>query len=192
MTNARPPQHPHYRYFLLSQGRANTFKGDGVLAACVPATAAVDRFDYDPYTAVPTVEHLDQRSVEVREDVLCYTSATLSDPVRFAGIASLVVFVSSSIPGAGITGKLVDVGPQGETSFVTDGIARITRPRELCELHIGLGAVTAGFAAGHRIRLEISGGSVPKYAEPGKLPAVNRVHHGPATPSRLQLPVIED
>lgn len=192
MTNRHGLRHPHYRYFLISQGRATTYKGDGVLSASPPAAAALDRFDYDPYAAVPTVDDLDQRSVEVREDVLCFTSAPLTKPVRIAGSVGLVVFVSSSIPGGGITGKLVDVAPDDGTRFLTDGIARVPRAREVHELSIDLGAVTAVFAVGHRIRLDVSGGSVPKYAEPGELPAVNRVHHGPETPSRLLLPVVAE
>ncbi|WP_194894501.1 CocE/NonD family hydrolase [Catenulispora pinisilvae] len=191
MTNRHWPQHQHYRYYLLSQGRANTYRGDGALSASEPVRAAVDRFDYDPFTAVPTIDLLDQRPVEVREDVLCYTSPALTEPVRIAGAVELVVFVTSSIPDGGITGKLVDVGPDDSARFITDGIARVRRARELYELHIDLGAATALFASGHRIRLDVSGGSVPKYAEPGELPAVNRIHHGPRTPSRLLLPVAE-
>ena len=188
MTNRYRLRHSHHRYYLLSQGHANTYKGDGVLSASPQQEAAIDRFDYDPYAAVPTIDHLDQRSVEVREDVLCYTSAPLTEPVGIAGAVGLVVFVSSSIPGGGITGKLVDVGPDDSTRFITDGIIRVPRAREVYELHLDLGTATAVFALGHRIRLEVSGGSVPKYAEPGELPAVNRIHHGPATPSRLLLP----
>jgi predicted acyl esterase len=60
------------------------------------------------------------------------------------------------------------------------------------------------FLPGHRIRLEVSSSNFPRYdrntntggtiataGEDDLTIAVNRVHHGPAHPSRVVLPLIE-
>lgn len=71
------------------------------------------------------------------------------------------------------------------------------------ELRIDLVATSNLFAAGHRIRLEVSssnfprfdrnsntGGTIAEEAEEALRPATNRVHHSGSHPSRLVLPVI--
>ena len=71
------------------------------------------------------------------------------------------------------------------------------------ELRIDLVATANVFAAGHRVRLEVSSSNFPRFdrntntggviSEDGRSAvqtAVNRVFHGPEHPSRLTLPVI--
>jgi putative CocE/NonD family hydrolase len=72
------------------------------------------------------------------------------------------------------------------------------------ELTVDLNATSNVFLPGHRIRLEIAGSNFPRYdrntgtggtiaadGEGDPVVAVNRVHHGPARPSRLVLPLVE-
>ncbi|GAA0934939.1 CocE/NonD family hydrolase [Pseudonocardia zijingensis] len=157
----------------------------------------------------------DQAAVESREDVLCFTTAVLERPLEVTGHVTLVLHVSSSAPDTDFTGKLVDVHPGGEAILLCEGVQRaryrrsLTRP-ELLEpgavhdLTIDLGVTSNVFLPGHRIRLEVSSSNFPRYdrntntggaiaadGEDELAVAVNRVHHGPARPSRLVLPVIE-
>lgn len=216
--------------FLHSAGRANTAAGDGALSTQPPADEPSDAFLSDPRNPVPTsggptylpyqgvgvgVGPHDQRAVERREDVLCYTSAPLERPVEVTGPVTLTVYVSSSAPDTDITGKLVDVHPDGRAEHLTDGILRARyresasdpqplEPGRVFELRIDLWATANVFAAGHRIRLEIAGSNFPRFdrnAHTGGVNAdvgwddlrraVNTVHHSRSYPSRLTLPVID-
>ncbi|QYN33589.1 CocE/NonD family hydrolase [Pseudonocardia sp. DSM 110487] len=215
-------------FFLAGGGRANTAAGDGILTRDGAAMEAVDTFLYDPRRPVPTVGGTvlaavpgvypgpaDQAAVEAREDVLCFTTAVLERPVEVTGHVTLVLHVSSSAPDTDVTGKLVDVRPDGKAILVCEGIQRaryrrsLTEPEPLepgtiYELTIDLCVTSNVFLPGHRIRLEVSSSNFPRYdrntntgatiandGDDDLAVAVNRVHHGPARPSRLVLPLIE-
>ena len=221
------PDTSYESWYLDSSGRANTAAGDGRLSTDAPAGTATDTYLYDPLRPVPTLGGrimlpttanaagaVDQRPAEARDDVLCFTSEVLTEPVEVTGHVSLTLFASSSAPDTDFTGKLVDVFPDGRAIFLTDGILR-TRyrnslaepepltPGEPCELSLDLSITSNVFLPGHRIRLEVSSSNFPRYDRNSNTGgvivdesasevtvAVNRVLHGPAYPSRLILPVI--
>lgn len=157
----------------------------------------------------------DQAAVEARDDVLCFTTDVLDHPVEVTGHITLVLHVSSSAPDTDFTGKLVDVHPDGRAILLCEGIQRVRyrdsltdpalmEPGTVYELTIDIGVTSNVFLAGHRIRLEVSSSNFPRYdrntntggtiatdTEDDLTIAVNRVHHGPAHPSRLVLPLIE-
>jgi uncharacterized protein len=223
------PDTQYVDYFLRSDGRANTAAGDGVLSAAAPHDEPEDVYTYDPRDPVPTnggatflpglfiaanAGPRDQRIVEARPDVLCYTTHPLTAPVAVIGPVSLVLHASSSAPDTDFTAKLVDVWPDGRAENVADGILRARyrgslsepaplEPGTIYELVVDLVATANVFAGGHRIRLEVSSSNFPRFdrntntggviAEEGEddfRPAVNRVHHTTSHPSRLILPVI--
>ena len=75
------------RYYLHSQGSANTLSGNGTLATSAPNAEPADKYTYDPADPVPTRGGplccdglhqpggaFDQRPVENRDDVLVYTT----------------------------------------------------------------------------------------------------------------------
>ncbi|MFH8344356.1 CocE/NonD family hydrolase [Streptomyces sp. NPDC018045] len=211
----------------LSGGPAGTAGGGGTLADR-PAAAGRDRLRHDPHDPVPTAGGatampgmfvgadcgpLDQRAVERRPDVLCYTTAELTDARTVIGDVWLTAFLSSTAPDTDIAAKLVDVGPDGRAELLCDGIQRVRHrasatpttpltPDQVVEVDVWLGAVGHVFAAGHRIRLEIAGSNAPRFdVHPGTWdgsvpldevrPVVdNTVHHGGAHASRLRLPVL--
>jgi putative CocE/NonD family hydrolase len=218
------------KYFLDGRGRANTAGGDGVLTPQPPAAEAVDAYLYDPRDPVPTMGGgtflpgfligrnsgpRDQRAVEARADVLCFTTEPLERDTEVTGPIELVLHASSSAFDTDFTGKLVDVHPDGRAVILTDGIlraryrestaeARLLEPGEVYELRIDLWATANVFAAGHRIRLEVSSSNFPRFdrntntgaivaadGEDDLVVAVNRVHHGPEHQSHLVLPIIE-
>jgi putative CocE/NonD family hydrolase len=158
---------------------------------------------------------VDQRRVEARDDVLCYSTPVLDQPLEVTGHVSLTLFVSSSARDTDFTGKLVDVFPDGRAIFLTDGILRARyrnsladpeplTPEQVYEVTLDLSVTSNVFRPGHRIRLEVSSSNFPRFdrntntggtvAEDGPEDvrvAVNRVLHGPEHPSRLVLPVID-
>ncbi|MDQ2682957.1 MAG: CocE/NonD family hydrolase, partial [Chloroflexota bacterium] len=86
-------------FYLHSGGKANTREGDGTLSREPPTEAEpADRYTYDPLNPVPTVGgplcgHIsklewgrrDQRAVEMRPDVLAYTTGLLAEPMEVTG-----------------------------------------------------------------------------------------------------------
>jgi putative CocE/NonD family hydrolase len=157
----------------------------------------------------------DQRPLEARPDVLVYTSAPVERPLTVIGNVEAVLFVSSSALDTDFTAKLVDVHPSGRAEILADGILRARyrnslsspeplEPGRLEEIRIQVGATANVFLAGHRIRLDVSSSNFPRFdantntggviAEEGPnapIPALNRVFHDAARPSRLLLPVVE-
>ncbi|MBC8091509.1 MAG: CocE/NonD family hydrolase [Pseudonocardia sp.] len=222
------PDTRHTDYFLGGSGRANTAAGDGVLTAGAPGPEAGDTFTYDPAdpvssvggrlimpSALNAVGPVDQRPVESRDDVLCFTTPVLQDPVEVTGHISLVLHVASSAVDTDFTGKLVDVHPDGRAIYLTDGILRtryrnslarpeLLEPEQVYEVTLDLSVTSNVFLPGHRIRLEVSSSNFPRYdrntntggviseesAEQAVV-AVNRVLHGREHPSRLILPIID-
>src|SRR5205085_1558106 len=74
------------KWYLHSNGRANSLTGDGTLSAAPPNAERPDHYDYDPadpppmlgvdsYAQVGTAE--DYRPLEHRDDVLVYTSPAM-------------------------------------------------------------------------------------------------------------------
>ncbi len=221
------PDTQYRRYYLRSQGHANTSAGDGLLST---GDEPADSFCYDPHNPVPTVGGalmlkvsptkmntgpLDQRLVEARDDVLCYTTPALERPIEVTGPIELVLHVSSSARDTDFTAKLVDVYPDGRAEILTDGILRVRyresltapvlmEPGCVYELRIDVGATANVFRASHCIRLEISSSNFPRFdrntntggtiANEGAedlVQAINHVHHDRAHASYLIMPIID-
>jgi putative CocE/NonD family hydrolase len=206
-------------FYLHSAGAANTRDGDGRLSEIRPSDEPADRFVYDPWNPVPTGQRggysrvpADQRDVERREDVLVYTTAPLPSSIEVTGPIKAHVWAASSATDTDFTVKLVDVLPDGTARMLTDGILRAryrtgtSRPELLTpgraeELTIDVGATSNLFAAGHRIRIEISSSNFPRFdrnpntgapfGESAELRRANQtVFHDTERASRIVLPVV--
>jgi putative CocE/NonD family hydrolase len=206
-------------YYLHSQGRANSLRGDGRLSTHPPGAEPPDRFVYDPWDPVPTGPAraysrlpADQRAIEERPDVLVYTTDALLQAVEVTGAITVSLWVASSARDTDFTAKLVDVQPDGSARLLTDGILRtryrksrtkleLLQPEMPTELTIAAGVTSNVFKAGHRIRLEISSSNFPRYdrnpntgaafGEDSRLVrAQQTVFHDGERASRLVLPVV--
>jgi uncharacterized protein len=205
-------------WFLHSGGGANTRHGDGLLAPepCA-ADEPFDSFDFDPAAPVPTAGGAaflpgifvaghagprDQREVELRPDVLVYTSAPLDADLDIVGTVRVSLSVWSSAPETDFCAKLVDVHPDGRALSVCDGIARAVGPEPSRPVVVEMGATAIRVFAGHRLRLEVSSSNFPRFARnpnsgasrvaarPEDLVvATQRVHHDALRPSSLTLPI---
>jgi putative CocE/NonD family hydrolase len=221
------PDTQYCPYYLRSGGHANSAAGDGSLSTEAPTDEREDVYRYDPANPVPTVGGAillgltptegprDQRAVEAREDVLCYSTPVLEKGVEVTGPITLVLYISSSARDTDFTGKLVDVYPDGRAEILTDGILRaryresfsepkLLEPEQIYELRLDLWATSNLFKAGHRIRLEVSSSNFPRFdrntntggvieteTRQDFVIAVNRIYHDAAHPSHLILPIIE-
>ena len=178
------------RYYLHSNGHANTLHGDGYLLASSPESdePTSDQFDYDPGDPVITrggallmsPEYrsgpYDQRQVESRKDVLTYTSAELNEDLEVTGPISVHLWAISSAPDTDFVARLVDVHPDGYAQNLTDGIIRaryrnfergeapsLIEPGRPYEYDIDLWATSNVFKAGHRIRVDITSSNFPRW-----------------------------
>lgn len=186
--DAWPPERAREaRYYLHSQGKANTAAGDGALSADAPQTEPADRFLYDPADPVPTLggplccdaAHLapgprDQRPDEARHVVLVYSTPPFREDFEVTGPVSVELYASSSATDTDFTGKLVDVWPDGFAQNLTEGILRaryrdsqekpeFMTPGKIYQFHLDLWATSNVFRAGHRLRLEISSSNFPRF-----------------------------
>jgi hypothetical protein len=175
-------------WFLHSSGRANTRNGDGRLVLTAPSAAQPpDEFRYDPNDPVPSrggplcctgnqddrPGPVDQSVVELRPDVLVYTSEPLAEPLRIAGPITVTLFVSSSARDTDFTAKLVDVWPDGLALNVQEGALRLRYrngfekpelmvPGKVYRVHVDMRAIAYQFAAGHRMRIQIASSNFPR------------------------------
>jgi putative CocE/NonD family hydrolase len=213
------------KWCLHSQGKANTLIGDGGLSTELPEDEASDHYVYDPLYPVPTTGGntccspeivpwgpYDQRAVEMRSDVLCYTSEPMASDLEVTGPIQAVLFAATDGADTDWTAKLVDVAPTGYAKNLCDGIIRarcrhsFTEPSLLesgrtYEYHIEVGVTGNVFKKGHCIRLEISSSNFPRFdrnlntgkeagSDTGPRRAQQSVFHTSAYPSHLLLPVI--
>ena len=175
------------RFYLKSDGHANSFSGAGRLVARPERVNPQDRYVYDPRNPVPTMGGavccdnkifpwgpLDQRPVEKRHDVLVYTTEPLTEDIEVTGPISLVLYAATSAKDTDFTAKLVDVYPDGRAINLTDGILRaryrdsLESPKLLAtgdpvKYTIDVGVTSNLFRRGHRIRLEVSSSNFPRF-----------------------------
>lgn len=220
------PDTAYTDYHLDSAGLANTADGDGQLTTTSPTHNATDRYLYDPRRPVPTLGgHVlgltdyngpaDQSPVELRHDVLIFSTEPVDHPIEVTGPVTAVLHVSSSAVDTDFTAKLVDVFPDGRAILLCEGMQRMRyrnsleasefmTPGQVYEITIEMAATSNVFRPGHRIRLEISSSNFPRYDrntntggeifrehDDEMITAVNQLHHGPDHSTRLVLPIID-
>jgi uncharacterized protein len=188
-------------------------------AAPAPSTdAAFDQYQYDP--ADPTlsvggplldpslVGSRDQRALEARPDVLCYTTPVLEQPVTVVGSGRLVLYVCSTSPSTDFVGRVCDIHPDGRSMNVCDGLLRLYQGEEQHQaqqdgsrrVEIELWPTAYTFLAGHRIRLQVCSAAHPRWnrnlgtGDPPAdatqlLVATQTLYHDVSHPSTLILPV---
>jgi predicted acyl esterase len=132
-------------FFFSSGGHANTVKGDGSLVPAPAAADVPDRFTYDPTDPVPThggyrvTNNItnadgtpvgfdgswDQQSVEVRPDVLVYSTAPFTEGLEVTGTMTPTIYVSSDAKDTDFTVKVIDVYPDGRAFTLDESIQRM-------------------------------------------------------------------
>ncbi len=155
---------------------------DGILATEPPAAEAVSSFRYDPADPTPSVggPRLDSRdagsrrnnALESRHDVLVFTSAPLSEPLDVIGPVSFRVRARGGGPHFDVFARLCDVDPKGTSWNVCDGLTRLgAGPGPggagagdgWRDVTVPMSATAHRFAAGHRLRVQVSGGAHPRF-----------------------------
>lgn len=213
--------------YLASEGHANSASGDGILQWRPVPKAQADTFTYDPKNPVPTTGGaicceakvlppgpLDQTPIESRRDILVYTSPPLKGQIEVTGPVRVVLYAATSANDTDFTAKLVDVQRDGRPLLVTDGIQRLRYRASLnnpvfvkrntnYQINVDAGVTSYIFAAGHKIRLEVSSSNFPRFdrnlnsTRPNALEtkivkARQTVFHEKRYPSAMVLPIIPE
>jgi hypothetical protein len=192
-----------------------------------------DTYAYDPEDPVPTLggnnslltmlRHaadrvvpgpLDQRSLEARDDVLVYSSAPLVEDVEVTGPIEAVLYAASDARDTDFFVRLCDVQPDGRSLVISEGVIRaryrfgldrqeLLEPGEPQEYRIRMYPTSNLFRRGHRIRLDVTSSSFPRFSRnlntgddvaTGTRMRVARqtILHSPEYPSHVLLPVVPE
>jgi hypothetical protein len=172
-------------WYLRSAGRANSLSGNGFLSLDKPETELADYFFYDPAGPVQSLGGhscclpqaspmgpMVQRDVELRNDVLVYSSAPLDRPLWVAGKVTARLFAATSARDTDWVVKICDVAPDGRSLNIQEGAIRarfrngldretLLEPDSVNEYTITVGACCHRFAASHRIRVQVTSSNFP-------------------------------
>jgi putative CocE/NonD family hydrolase len=171
------------KYYLNSEGHANSLYGNGTLSLQPPASPTSDRYSYDPANPVPfitgaTFSQLggpdDYRPVERRDDVLVYTSEAFAKQQLICGPVRAHLYASSSATDTDFTVKFLDVWPNGFAQRMSDGMVRarfrdggdkmsLIEPGKIYAYDVDVWNTCQEFPEGHRMRIEVASSAFPKY-----------------------------
>lgn len=202
-----PPESQVLTLFPVDAANASAGPEGGALATHPDLGKTSVAWMHDPSDLVPTndvdvwcplLALPDERDVEVRPDVLTFTTDALIADLDLVGDQAALLEVSAEAGPTTVVAKLVHVLPDGTARRITEGIARLGAigvvPSTVAS--IDLGPTAYRLPAGHRLRLEVASSHFPRYlpvlapgaepwtSEPGQ-PWQHRLHLGTLT--RLQL-----
>ncbi|MGN6390849.1 MAG: CocE/NonD family hydrolase [Gemmatimonadales bacterium] len=201
-----------------SAARRLWITGDGCLGWEPPpaGTGGGRRYRYDPADPTPslggpimitTKPVRDNRPLEARADVLTFTTVPLESTLEAIGPVSVELWARASEPYFDLFARVCEVDPEGASWNVCDALASVAPGRFEQSDHDGawrvqfdLWPIAHRFAAGSRIRLQVSSGAHPRYVRnpgTGEDPIAARTQrpvdvellYGPEHPSSLVLPV---
>ncbi len=182
-----PPSAEMVRFYLDSDGGANTMYGNGRLVRELPAEDRPDTYLYDPMNPVKSYGgnvcctgdavdggSFDQRVMEARNDILVYTSEPFTEDTEISGSIESTLYLSSDVKDTDVTIKLIDVGPDGAAYNLDETIQRV-RYREgydrevfmeegqVYQVDLTPMSTSNLFRAGHRLRIEVSSSNFPRF-----------------------------
>jgi putative CocE/NonD family hydrolase len=172
-------------WYLYSGGHANTAAGDGRLAANAPTDGAQkDQYRYDPADPVRThggkllsmgesvAGPFNQQHLEMRQDVLSYSSEVFDQPLDIVGPVVLRLYAASSAKDTDFMAKLTDVFPDGRSMLLCEGCRRarfrhgfdkevLLEPGAVEEYEINLAHTAWRVKPGHRLRVHVTSSNFP-------------------------------
>lgn len=214
------------KLYLASGGKANSLNGDGKLLLSPPADDKPDIFTYDPMNPVPSYGgnvcctgnavqggSFDQTKMEQRNDILVYSTDVLKEGIELTGNIDITLYVSSDAKDTDFTVKLIDVDEQGRAYNLDETIQRMRyrdgydkplvwmEKEKVYKVNFQPMVTSNYFAAGHRIRLEVSSSNFPRfdrnlntggnnYDETKGVIARNAVHHSKKYPAEVMISVV--
>ena len=172
-------------------------------------SVASTAFTYDPADPTPNVGGAtqmqnpgskEQGELEARSDVLTFTTGPLAADLEVIGTPRLRLFHDTDNPYADLMVRVCDVHPDGRSFNLAERYVRLDPAAASGELELSLRPMAHRFLAGHRVRVQVSGGAFPRYlrnlgtdAAPGVgvelVPSNRTVWHDVSRPSSISLPI---
>ncbi|UCG88034.1 MAG: CocE/NonD family hydrolase [Gemmatimonadota bacterium] len=225
-TSEWPLTNAEEQVYYFSAGRSGSVAStnDGVLSSQPPTAAGEDFYQVDPTTTTGTNTRWDNGTgitmayPDMRENDakgLTFTTAPLSEDVNVTGHPVVTAYVTTSSGDADVYALLEEVSPDGVSSYITEGILRVShrkladppfdilglpyhrshqedrvelREGEVAELMFDLYPVSNIFNAGNRIRVTITGADADNTEPP--VAASFTILRGPDHPSSIRLPIV--
>src|SRR5215469_3362321 len=213
LTDWPPPAAVATAWYLRTSGRLSP--------GAEPGDARPGTFVYNPADPTPSAggpllqspgKQADNAAIEARPDVLTYTTEPLPARTDLVGPVRARIFVRTDREHADLFVRVCDVDLKGVSRNITDGIRRLSPqtvpapdvqpgPDGILAVDVELYPTAYRMQAGHRIRVQISGGAFPRFARnfgtPEPLAAATRawrcrfeIHHDSRHPASIVLPVL--
>jgi putative CocE/NonD family hydrolase len=212
-----PPSAKATSFYLAGAGPDS--KG-GTLAPATPSEEQFSVFTSDPAHPVidPYAGNLgahDFREMAKRPDVLIFDSAPLAKDIAVVGAITAEIYVSCACPDFDLWARLLDVAPDGTAFNLMSPGNDVLRasyrepqrgrqllvPGQVYKLTLPNMRMGNLFAAGHRIRVQISGSFFPDFSrnlQSGEREMTSakmrqaefRIYHDREHPSRIVFPVV--
>lgn len=196
------------------------------LSEVMPEHADAANYVYDPQQPVLAVGgetlfqsdkrrgSIEQPAIGYRDDILCYESDTLTEPMTIDGRIRGHFCMSSDVDDTAICFKVCEEWPDGSAVNIRTGITTLAyrndrlgdrgtyTPGEVVELNIETLPIRWTIAAGHRIRIDITSSNFPEYSIHSNYAGVwsqqtqtraahQRVYTGGKDGSYVELPLTE-
>jgi putative CocE/NonD family hydrolase len=138
-----------------------------------------DGYRYDPWDPTPSLGGpvllarnpvVDNRELEARPDVITYATEPLPETAEAIGPVRVELWAAASSDYFDLFARVCDVDSEGRSWNVCDALARVAPDRfergadGAWRVGFDLWPIAHRFAAGHRIRLQVSSGAHPRYA----------------------------
>ena len=151
--------------------------GDAPAAGAEPGSG--DGYRYDPRDPTPSLGGpvllsrepvVDNAPLEARADVLVYTGPVLDRTLEAIGNVWVELWLRASSPHFDVFARVCDVDTAGISRNVCDALTSVAPGRDeqdaggAWHVRLRLWPMAHRFAAGHRIRLQVSSGAHPRYA----------------------------
>jgi putative CocE/NonD family hydrolase len=161
-------------------GKRWLYLDDGGELSNQPAnTSGADGYRYDPADPTPSLGGpvlleraavVDNAPLEARDDVLTYTTAPLAQTLEAIGHVGVELWARADGPSFDLFARMCDVDAEGVSRNVSDALVSVASGRArqgadgAWQVSFELWPIGHRFAAGHRVRLQISSGAHPRYA----------------------------
>ncbi len=171
-----PPPAVATAWYLRASGRLSL---DAEPADAPPGTFVYNPADPTPSAGGPLLQppgkQVNNAAIEARPDVLTFTSDPLPADTDLAGSVGARIFVRTGREHADLFVRVCDVDLKGVSRNITDGIRRLspqTVPAPdvqadgdgIVAVDLELYPTAYRVRAGHRIRVQVSGGAFPRFA----------------------------
>lgn len=159
-----PSGYRHQPWYLLPGGEL----GPTVAEAVEPTPLVYDPADPTPSLGGPKLNPagagpVDNRPLEARRDVLTFTSPALDTDLEVIGNVLAETWVRTDRPDGDVFIRLCDVDERGRSVNLCDELVHFTA-NDIAKVTLQLSPTAHVFKAGHRIRVQVSGGAFPRFA----------------------------